>query len=255
MTDTIASEWWKVRTVRSTYWLLATVGAVFAVGCLSTVLMVADWDTASPSAKEAFPSADMSPLVLPFVQFCAGAFGAFALTSEYGSGMIRTTLTTVPRRGLLFTAKALVVAGLTVATGLVLTFAMLGGAGVIAGDRPAPIQPWPSLADGVPSALASAVVLTVTAIVGFGLGALLRSAAGALVTLTGLLFVLPVAATFLPADWSRPVGALTLNNLGPQLAGEVGDPVLSPVGAALVLGGYVLLALGAGAFSVLRRDA
>ncbi|MEU6645208.1 ABC transporter permease [Saccharomonospora sp. NPDC046836] len=210
---------------------------------------------APPREQAAFASADMSVVVLPFVQFCLAAFGAFTVTSEYGSGMIRGTLASVPRRARLFAGKAVIVGGVSLLTGLILTSAMLGAVTAIVGDRPAPIAPWPSAADGVPAALASTAVLMVVGLVGFGVGALLRSAAGTLVTMTGLLFVLPVVASFLSSPWNVRVGAVLLPNLGVQLAGEANDPVLSSAGAAIALAAYLVLALGAGGYALIRRDA
>jgi len=92
--DLLDSEWTKLRSVRSTY--LALIGsAVFAVGVgiFSAVTVKAshvDWTTFDPV------STSLSGLL--FVQLVFGVFGALAITSEYATGMIRTTFTAVPRR-------------------------------------------------------------------------------------------------------------------------------------------------------------
>ncbi|ASR38150.1 hypothetical protein BAY61_27605 [Prauserella marina] len=251
----VVSEWLKVRTVRSTYWLLAATAAVFAIGCVVSVLMVADWDSAPPGEQASFGSADMSVMVLPFMMFSLGALGAMAITAEYGSGMIRSALVSVPKRLRLLTAKAVVVGVLALAVGFVLSSAMLVAVDLIVGDRPAPIAAWPSISDGVPYVLASSVTVMVVALVGLGLGTAIRSAAGSLVTMTVLLYVLPVVVFFLPAPWSTSVSSVLLLNLPHQLAGDLPGMPLSQAGAAVALASYVVLALGAAALSISKRDA
>ncbi|MFC4004645.1 ABC transporter permease [Prauserella oleivorans] len=249
MNDVIASEWLKVRTVRSTLWLLAAMLVTLGFGCVVAILMAESWDGAPPGAKSGFEPADPSVVVLPFVMFCLAAFSGLNVTSEYGTGMIRTTLTTVPRRMRLFFGKAVVIGGAALATGLAFAFAALGAAGLIVGDRPRPIAPWPSVVDGIPDALAAAVTVTVVALVAYGLGTVIRSAAGTLVAMTGWMFVLPALALMLPAPWNVRVVEVLPLSLAPRLAGE------APVGAAVALAVYVVVALGAGAWTLSRRDA
>ncbi|WP_327636208.1 hypothetical protein OHB24_40180 [Kribbella sp. NBC_00482] len=92
--------------------------------------------------------------------------------------------------------------------------------------------------------------MTATALVGLGLGAVLRSTAAAVVAL----FVLPGLTSFLPAPWGDRVRALVLPNLAEQVAGTGTGSVLEPVLAACVVAAYVLLAVGGGAIALLRRD-
>lgn len=249
MNDVIASEWLKIRTVRSTTWLLVAMVAAFAVGCVVTTLMVADWDGSPPEDQARFATADPSVFVLPFVMFCLAAFGGLAVTTEYGTGMIRTTLTTVPRRLRLFAGKAVVIGAASLATGLVFAFLSWAAAGVIVGDRPQPLAPWPSMADGVPDVVAAAATVTVVALVGYGVGSAIRSVAGTLVAMTAWVFVLPVVATMLPSPWNTRFMDVLPLNLASRLTGD------GAAGAAVTLVVYVVAALGVGAVSMSRRDA
>jgi ABC-2 type transport system permease protein len=255
MTDVLASEWLKLRTVRSTGYVLLVLALTLAAGSLVAYLMTADWDTAPPERQAAFGTADPSVMVVPFGQFCLGVLGVLAVTSEYGSGMIRTALVSVPRRRSFLLAKTAVVGGMSAAVGSVLTLLAYLAGELITGDRPAPISAYDSFGDAVPSLLANAASLTVTGLVGMGLGFLLRSTAGALVTLCGLLFVLPVVTLLLPYPWNDRVYSTMIPVLAPQLAGSLPDPPLSPLGAGLVMAAYVVVAVGGGAAVLLRRDA
>jgi hypothetical protein len=103
------------------------------------------------------------------------------------------------------------------------------------------------LADGASVALVSWV--------GLGLGLILRSTAGALVTLCALMFVVPVFATLLPASWNDRAVAVTLPYLAPQLSRTIPNAPLTPTWALVAMVGYLVVALGGGAVALFRRDA
>ncbi len=255
MTDVLASEFLKLRTVRSTLFLLLSLVLTLAAGALVSYLMTADYDVQPPDVQAHFAAADPSAMVVPFGQFVLGVLGALAVTSEYGSGMIRTALVSVPDRKSLLLAKIGVVGGVSAVVGGVVTLIASATGELITGDRPKPISAYASLTDAWPSVLADTASLTVLGLLGLGLGFLLRSTAGALVTLCGLLFVVPTIALLLPAPWDSRVYSVMLPVLAPQLAGGLRDAPLSPLGAGLVLAAYLVVALGGGAVALLRRDA
>ncbi|MFD7686170.1 ABC transporter permease subunit [Streptomyces sp. NPDC059781] len=100
----LASEWTKIKSVRSTMWTLG-VFALLVVGIgLLTGLVVSSADP------------DMggeSPLSLGFFGLLLGGMciitlGVLTTASEYGTGMIRTTMVACPSRGRVLVAKALV---------------------------------------------------------------------------------------------------------------------------------------------------
>ncbi|ONI84981.1 ABC transporter permease [Saccharothrix sp. ALI-22-I] len=255
MTDVLNSELLKLRSVRSTTYVLLAIAASLLAGALISYLMTADWDTSPPDLRQKFGAADPGVMVVPFGQFCLGVLGALAITSEYGSGMIRTALVSVPRRKAYLLAKTLVVAGVSLVVALVTSFLAYQAGELITGDRPRPISAYDSLGDAVPTLSANTASLVLLALVGLGLGFLLRSTAGALVTLCGLLFVLPALTLLLPHPWNDRAYSVMLPTLAPQLSGELPDAPLSPLGAGLVMLAYLVLALGAGATALLRRDA
>jgi ABC-2 type transport system permease protein len=253
--DIAAAEWLKLRSVRSTWAFLAGGVAASAFGMLVLSLLVRAFDQDTPADRANYETADPTVVVMPFVMFLVGAVGAMSITSEFGTGTIGPGLLAVPRRRVLLAAKATVTGAVGLTAGLVFALLSVAGAMLLLGDRPAPLNPWPHRPDALPTVLCSALVVLVTTAVALGLGALLRSTAAALTTLGGLVLVAPVFAHFLPTDWHLRFASVLLPNLAPQLAGAEHAYLLSPLGAAAVLTGYVVVALGAGALALDRRDA
>lgn len=254
MTDIFASELLKIRTVRSSYALLAVVGAMLALGVIMVIGMTVDFDS-SPAAEQAkFTGADASVIVIPFAQFCVAAFGVLAITAEFGSGMIRQSLVAVPRRPAMIAGKVAVVGGLALVLGQLVAFAAYLVSKLIAGWHPAPLWPYESTSDGVRAALSNGVSIMVLGLVGLGVGLLVRSTAGALITIVGLLLILPTVAFFIPEPWGVRVAAVMLPNLAGQLSGNAEIGTMGSAWAAVVMALWVAVALGAGAFAFVRRD-
>src|ERR1700733_15830366 len=136
----IASEFTKLRSVRSTYW---TLGALFIVSVGLAVAITAG--TAAnmvnnPQNKAGFDATQTSlGAFFEIGQLIIAVIGAMVITSEYSTGMIRTSLTAQPRRGVVYAAKAIVFTAVTLVISLVTAFvafftgqAMLSGKGVAA---------------------------------------------------------------------------------------------------------------------------
>src|ERR1035437_5414525 len=128
----IASEFTKIRSVRSTYWTLAALLVVsIGIGAAITGGTAASFSH-NPANKAGF-DATQSSLIAFF------EIGALAITAEYSAGMIRTSLTAQPRRGTVYAAKAIVLTSLTLIVSLVTSFiaffvgqALLSSSGVSA---------------------------------------------------------------------------------------------------------------------------
>jgi len=119
--DALRSEFTKIRSTRSTYWtLLALVVVTIGIGA------IASYGTASHASQIDRASFDATQLSLGGLyvgQLVIAVLGALTITSEYSTGMIRTSLAVQPRRGTLFAAKAMVFAVVSLVTGLVASFA------------------------------------------------------------------------------------------------------------------------------------
>lgn len=251
-----SSEWVKLRSVRSTFFILLVVAAAVLFMAWAAYSGSQAWDGMSAEQRGRFQAAPLEQAALPFVQFCLALLGVLAISSEYGSGQIRASVAAVPRRlRLLVAGKAPIVAlaGLVVGTAsLVGIFAI---ARAIVGDRPMVPSYAAPVGDELPMLLVSGVSVMVFALLGLGLGTLLRSTAGAIVALVVLAFVLPTFAGFLPSPWNERVGSVLLSNLPAQIVDyPEANGLLSPGAALAVLVAYVVVVVGAAAFAFVRRD-
>ena len=183
-----------------------------------------------------------------------GVLGVLVISSEYATGMIRTTLTAVPRRITMLTSKVLVFAVVAAVSALVASFAAFGIGQSIFASKGAGV----SLSDGdvLRAVLGAAVYLTGVGLLGVALGTILRRTAGAIATLFGLVLVLPALTSALPSPWDNNVGKFTPSGLGTSLfTVHPKNDLLSPGAAAAMMAVYVVVALVIAAVVLQRRDA
>lgn len=253
----LRSEWVKLRSLRSNSLILAgTAAAMLVVGLVFSAIV----------GGVVTGPADGPPLVgdptgtalqgMQLAQLVIGVLGVLAITSEYATGMIRSTFTVVPGRLPVLWAKAAVITAATFVTMLVTSFvAFLAGQALIAGGDIAPA------ALGDPGVLRAVVgtagYLTGVALIGLAVGALLRSTAGAISTLVGVVFLLPgLGAVLLPASWQDNVLQYLPSNAGSAFTSvnpEAG--LLSPTAGLLVFLAWIAVPLAAAAIAVKRRPA
>lgn len=258
MIDALAAEWSKLRSVRSTATILGTV-AVFMLLCLLWSWFVARyWDGLPAGRKETVTMAPAEQPLAVSLPVCAVVLGALTLTSEYASGMVRTTLAAMPRRLTLFAAKAGTAGAVMLAAALASLAAGSAAGDAIVGDRAVPAFQGPA-ADVAVHLLWLGLTTAAITLITFGLGAVLRSTAATIGAGMVVLMVLPALARLLPPPWDERIWSAMPGNLAGQIAGAPGSSgghgVLSPSGAVALLVTYVLVALGAGAYSFTRRDA
>jgi ABC-2 type transport system permease protein len=245
--DLLTSEWTKLRSVRSTFWILL-ITAVTAIG--GSVIL------AFSSASDARPPFDpVASIYLGWVEYpvlAIGILGVLAFTSEFTTGQIRTTFTAVPRRGAVLAAKAGVVGGLALLCGEVLSFvAFFLSEAILSGHHRdlALTQP------GVLRAVVSAGIgLFAIALMGVALGAIIRHTAGAVAALPALIY-LPLIALSLPGPWNDRIGRFTVLMASYQLVSLHPRPGLfSPILSMVVLLAWPGVGLAVAAF-LINRDA
>ncbi|WP_336204893.1 ABC transporter permease [Nonomuraea sp. LPB2021202275-12-8] len=249
-----SSEWLKLRSISSTYHALGAAALMVVLGVAWT-FYVGSLAEERGSLRAAAPEEGF----LPLVQISLATIGVLAITSEHATGMIRASLTVVPKRGMLLLAKAAVVGVVTLVAAYSILLVTYVAARLIAGDRRLGFNST-DFSDDLPMLFASGVSVTVLALVGLGLGAATRSTAAAIVSVVAMLFVLPGIANYLPEPWNSRVASLMLPNLVPQIAGDrlssrLGDGILPPWAAFAALLAYALVALSAGFYLLKRRDA
>jgi ABC-type transport system involved in multi-copper enzyme maturation permease subunit len=243
--DVLAAEWRKLVSVRSTTVLVAL--SVVSAGLAALIAIQVDvlWDRAPAAARAEGYVSDLSALTGWGVQLCMALLGVLAVTAEYSSGMIRTTFTVVPRRGRVLAGKAVAAGGLALGAGLVAPSVAYGLVRLILGDRHVP-GAYAPLREQLGLGLATGLLTAVYALVGVGLGTVLRHAAGAIVAIVALWYLLPILAIHLPAPWADRVAAMLLPNLARH-----GLTWTGLVGMAL----YAGVPLAAAALVLHRRDA
>lgn len=247
------AEWTKLRTVRSTAWTLGVaVLLTIGLGALIAAVTSSQYDSFSAADKLTFDPVTVSLAGITFSQLAIAVLGVLVVTAEYSTGSIRASLTVVPRRLPVLWAKLGVFGGVVLALALSMTFAsfflgqaLLGDLGVSLGDDSA-----------LRSVLGATVYLTAVALLAVAVGSLLRSTAGAISALVGVLFVLPPLTELLPSSWTDAVLPYLPSSAGNAMfGGGLGqDDLLSPGGGLAVLCAYVVVLVGAAAWRLRRVD-
>src|SRR6201996_4084439 len=221
----LASEFTKLRSVRSTYWtVFALIVVSVGIAAIAGAASASDLHN-NPGDKAGFDATQTTLIgFFEFGQLIIAVLGALAITSEYSTGMIRTSLTAMPRRGVVYAGKLIVFTSVTLVISLVTSFiaffvgqALLSGSGVSASlfrstSVPADANVTPhsvsflgttviSSGTVLTAIIGSALFVTVVALIAFGLGAIIRHTAGAITSVIGLMFVVPIIVQVLPSSW------------------------------------------------------
>ncbi|MEV5608946.1 ABC transporter permease [Streptomyces sp. NPDC052225] len=248
--DAARMEWVKLRSLRSTaYALLLTVFAMIAMGVVTMA------NTKAPHGASKVAAFDPTNNVLAGValgQLVIGVLGVLVVTGEYASGTIRSTLTAVPDRRLVLTAKAVVFGGLALVVGESVTFvAFVAGRAALGADVPHPSLGDPDVLRAV---VMSGAYLAMVGLIGVGIGAITRHTAAAIGSFVGLMYVLPA----LMAGTTGTAVAKFFPTMiaGNSLAVTVPvDGMLSPWAGFVVLCLYTAAFLTVGGRHLVRRDA
>jgi ABC-2 type transport system permease protein len=249
----IRSEWIKLRTVRSSWFVLgATVLGIAGIGLLVAYFTNAHWSTMSAGARADFSPINQSLIGVNLAELTVGVLGVLVATGEYASGMIRATFAAVPRRLPVLVAKAAVLAAATFVVCLAaVLIAFLGGQALFGSHGISLGHP-----DAVRAVFGSALYLTVVGVMGIGLGFLIRSTAGGIATLLAVLLVLPIMVTALPGSWTSAVGRYLPSTAGRALfTMNAGHAMLSPWPGFGIFLLYAVVVMAAAALALRRRDA
>jgi hypothetical protein len=248
------SEWTKLYSLRSTrYALLATAVLSIGFGIIATAVEVSRWTSLSAADKASFDPLTQSLLGVRFGVLAIGVLGVLLITGEYTTGMIRSTMTAVPKRLPVLWGKA----GVYALVALVITIpaafiAFFAGQAILSGQH---IQIAFSHA-GVPGAVIGAAgFLTLTGLFAMGLGAILRSTAAGIATFAGIMYVVPPLISILPSSVANSIDPYLPSNAG-QAMMQIGHHAntLSPGAGLAVFAGYVVAVIAAAAVLLARRD-
>jgi ABC-2 type transport system permease protein len=186
MSTALRAEWTKLRTTPGPAWLLL-ITAIVTVALGAAV-------TATATCPPTGCGIDVARLVLSGVyagQAPIAVLAVLAVSGEYSTTLIRTTLTAIPNRPTVLAAKALVVALPVAVIGSLAMLACLLVAGIV---LPRHGFPRLSLTDGplLRASAGSVAYLVLIALLSLGVAALVRDSAAAIGTVLGLLYLPPV---------------------------------------------------------------
>ncbi len=243
----LKGEWTKLRTLPST-WRTAVLAAVLAIGLTVAV----DFQQVGLSAQQrhTFDATSASLFGVIILATLLGALAVRTVTAEYATGMIRSTFTAMPARRLVLAAKAATVAAFVLPVALLCEIAGFElGQRIFASQHLQVALSHP----GVPRAIVfGAVAASLVAIIGVGLGGLIRHSAAATTTLTLIIVGDVILGQLLPAGLRQYLpgtavqAAITVHRTGGLLA---------PNTAIAVLGAYAAIALTAALTRVTHHDA
>ncbi|MGA2827114.1 MAG: ABC transporter permease subunit [Streptosporangiaceae bacterium] len=258
LTGTLRSEWTKIRSVRSTYWtILALLVISIGLGAAITGGIAAHWSQTSPSDRATFDATATSLAGLYFLgELVIVVLGAITITSEYSTGAMRTSLTSMPRRGVFYLAKAAVMAVVILVMALVAAFASfwLGQALLASTHDNATL----SQSNVLRAVVGAALFVTLCGLLAYSIGSMIRHTAGAITIMVAVLFVIPILVNLLPDTWHADVVRWLPSSAGDAITSTVAGAhphMFSPWGEFAVLGAYTAAALIAGFILFRKRDA
>ncbi|GAA2882741.1 ABC transporter permease [Actinoplanes cyaneus] len=242
----IRSEWIKMRSLRSPVWCLITLlGVTVLFGWMIATAQARQWDGAQPWDPV---RAGLTGVIV--AQIAAAVFGVLAFTTE----SLRVTVAAAPRRARMLAAKALLVAGFVLVTGVVAAlFAFLAGQAAIAGQG----VPHASLGDpGALRAVAGAgLYLSAAGLLGLAAGVLTRSTAAAVTSVIVGGLLVPVFANAMPEVLARFVIGYWPTAAGLRILATTRDPaMLDPWPGFAVLAAATGALLVAAFVTFRRRD-
>ena len=276
----MAAEWTKFWSVRSTMWTLVATGVAVVGLCVLGTATVNPSDIIDDPTRRSLIGIFLGQLIF-------GVLGVLVVSAEYGTGTIRATLSAVPRRPVVLTAKILVFGAVAVVVSEILTFsafavgqALLSAKHAV-GSSAAVAQRAQQLGVKVPhgaqvalsggsaslgqpgvlrAVVGAGLYLAVLGLLALGLATIIRHTAGAISAFVGVVLVLPLIVQALPMSISNAVARYLPANIGLVMFSTHGlpdrvGPAFSPWTGFALLVLYTVAALGAGCWVLVRRDA
>jgi ABC-2 type transport system permease protein len=248
----LKGEWTKLRTLPSTWRTVAMATVIsVALGAILCISQVHAWSTMTAQQRLSFDPTACSLFGIVFVgAVLLAALGVRAVTAEYVTGMIRSTFTATPSRRLVLAAKAAVTAAFVFPVALLAGLVSFEvGQRIFAGKHLQVTLGHPGVLQAV---VFGALAVSLIAIMGVGLGALVRHTAAATTALVLVIVGGVTIGQLLPAGLRQYVPGTAL-----QAAVTVNHSagLLRPGMAVLVLGVYAVVALAAASIRIAHRDA
>ena len=251
---TLGSEWVKLASLRSTH---NTLGLGFVLSVATTALVALALGSTQEDWSPDFNPTTTSMVGQIFSLIVYSVFAAMVSSREYSGGMIRLTLAATPNRTRVFLAKLFLVGGVLAVLGLVTSTAMfLIGQAVLGAYG----MPTATLADSDAQRMVFGLGLATAyfPLIGVALGFLLRSTAGAITSVLGLLWLPQIFGAVVPMWWRENIlNLLPSNGVDSLTVAHIEDsPAFSePAVGALIAAAWLFGTIGAAYIAFLRRDA
>lgn len=258
MSSALHAEWTKLRTVAAPLWLLlSSIALIIGMGAIAAL---------ATSYKATGSGQDLTKLSLVGTllgQAIIAILAVQAISDEYGTGMIRVTLTAMPRRPQVLAAKAAILAALVLAAG---TIAVSGS--LLAGRLILPANGFTaahgyallSLSHGstLRAAVGSVLYLVLIALFSLGIATAVRESAAAIGAVLALLYLFPIIAHVI----GDPGFRRHVEQIAPMTAGlaiqsttNLDKLPIAPWTGLAVMTAWATAALLAGGLLLKRRDA
>jgi ABC-2 type transport system permease protein len=256
--EALHAEWTKLRTLPGTPWLLAAI--IVLTVAVSTAAAAA---VTCPSGGCRVDPAKLSLTGIDLGQAVVAILAVVAISSEYSTGMIRTTITAMPRRTTALAAKAAIVTGLVLAAGTIAVLgSLLAGRLILSGHGFTPAHSYPplSLGDGpvLRAAAGSVLYLALIALLSLGIATIIRDSGAAIGTVLGLLYLSSIIAAVVNSPhWHNGIERYAPMNAGLAIQATTGLRRLpiSPWAGLGVLAAWAAAALLTGGLLLRLRDA
>jgi ABC-2 type transport system permease protein len=255
--DALHAEWTKLRTTPAATWLtVATIVLTAGLGAAVAAATTYSAATGRDLAKLSLTGIDLGQAVI-------AVLAVVTISNEYGTGMIATTLTAMPRRATMLAAKACLVTAATVAAGTAAVLAsLLAGRLVLAGNGFTAAHGYALLSSGdgptLRAAAGSVLYLALIALLSLGIATAVRDSATAIGLVLGLLYLFPIIASAVPdPHWQRHLQQISPMDAGLAIQNTThlhGLPI-SPWAGLGVLAAWAAVAMIAGALTLRFRDA
>ncbi|MFE7774546.1 ABC transporter permease subunit [Streptomyces sp. NPDC057445] len=242
--DALASEWTKIRSVRSTMWTLGVMILLMVGIGMSVAALVA---AAGEAGVQQTPALALGFFGVLLGSICVITLGVLTIASEYSTGMIRTTLTACPSRARVLTAKAIVFF-LLVFTITTVTATLVAAVQTAFVDAPSA-----SASEWLRATVGIGAFIALLGLLALAVGAIIRHSAGAITIMIGVMLLPLVGAIFMYSEslaelqefllnYSIPSQIIALYGEGPQGNGPTGwDSLLIMLGlSAVAMGGAYL---------------
>jgi ABC-2 type transport system permease protein len=254
--NVLRSEWTKLWSLRSTRWsLLVSFIAMAGLGPLIAAVQMSRWSQLRPQDRLTYDAINTGVGGYHLAQLAVGVLGVLVISGEYSTGMIRSSMMTVPRRLPVLWAKLIVFAAVTFV--LMLIASLISFFAVQAIVTQHHVQHSIGDPGALRTVIGGALFLTVLAVMCVGIGGVLRNTAGGIAVFVGLLFVLPGISAILPSSVNDAISPYLPLNAGTTIAAHSFDNShhLGVWGGFALFCGYAVIAVAGAAVSLIRRDA